>query len=107
MLIGLGIAIALGSLAGTFLVAFYLLIFGWPVAFMLCERIRGKTGLAAAIATAVIACLFAASWMWGWSFFNDQQVSYAGLIPIAVFAIPASFLYRRNVINALDEAKIA
>ncbi len=107
MLIALGAAISLGTIAGTFIVAFYLAIFGWPVALLLGEQIRQPIGMAAAILAAVTATLFALSWVWGWSFFGGRPFSYETLIPIVAFALPASLLYRKHVIDALDESSIA
>ncbi len=50
-----GAAIAVGSMGGTFIVAFYLLIFGLPVALAMGERIRTPFGLLIAIATGLAA----------------------------------------------------
>lgn len=47
-----GTMIALGSFGGAFVVAWYLVVFGLPVALLLGERIRTHAGLLVSVATA-------------------------------------------------------
>ncbi len=105
-LASLGGVIALGTIAGTFFVAFYLVIFGWPAAFLLGEKITGPAGLLAAAVSAGAGTLFALSLLTGWSVSSSPFPKWEALIPIAVFAAPAAFFYRRYVISALDEGPL-
>lgn len=95
-----GTMIALGSFGGAFVVGWYLVVFGLPVALLLGERIRTPAGLLVSVATAVAAALMAIRWMWGFSaLLNEQQET----LIIFVFVLPAAWFYRRQVIAMLDE----
>lgn len=92
--------IALGSFGGAFVVAWYLVVFGLPVALLLGERIRTPAGLLVSVATAAAAALMAIRWMWGFTaLLNEQQET----LIIFAFVLPAAWFYRRQVIAMLDE----
>ena len=98
-----GAAIALGAIGGTFVVAFYLVIFGLPVALLLGERIRTRAGLLVSVATAVAAGIIAIRWMWGFSLPSDEPLWQEESLIVFVFVLPAAWFYRRQVIAMLDE----
>lgn len=99
----IGTAVALGSIGGTFVVAFYLVLFGLPVALVLGEHIRRPAGLFAAMATAAGAGLFAIRWMWGFTALSDEPLWQQEALMVFAFVLPAAWFYRRQVIAMLDE----
>lgn len=98
-----GMFIAIGSIGGTFIVAFYLVIFGLPVALLLGERLRTRAGLAAAMATGAAAALVAIRWMWGFTASSDDAIWQDDALIVLCFVLPAAWLYRRQVLAMLDE----
>jgi hypothetical protein len=102
-----GMMIAIGSFAGTFAVAWYLVIFGLPVALLLGERIRTPTGMVVAIATAAAAALIAISWMWGFTAASPEAIWWDDALIVVPFVLPAAWFYRRQVIAMLDELPAA
>lgn len=109
LLVVAGSGIALGTIAGAVVVAFYLFLFGLPVALLLGERIREPIGLVAAIASAVIASALAMAWLSGARSegLDPVHVPWDWIAAIAAFATPAFWFYRRSVILALDELAVA
>lgn len=104
-LAGSGLLIAIGTIASTLIVAFYLFLFGLPVAFALGDRIRNPIGLAVSLLAALAASVVAASWLWGSHAlsFGSSPMTWEAIFAVGVFAVPASYCYRRSVIMALDE----
>ena len=98
-----GTMIAIGTIGGTFVVAFYLVIFGLPMALLLGQRIRTPAGLIVAIATAVAAALVAIRWMWGFTALSDEPLWQEEALIVFAFVLPAAWFYRRQVIAMLDE----
>lgn len=98
-----GAAIAIGAIGGTFIVAFYLVIFGLPVAILLGERIRTPAGLLIAMATGAAAAWAASRWMWGVPGISVAPSSWEEALVLACFVLPAAWFYRRQVIAMLDE----
>ncbi len=103
VLVFTGTMIAIGTIGGTFVVAFYLVLFGLPIALLLGERIRSATGLLAAMAAGAAAAFVAVRWLWGVTAASEDAAwNYDALIVIC-FVLPAAWLYRRQVIAMLDE----
>jgi hypothetical protein len=98
-----GAAIAVGSIGGTFMVAFYLVIFGLPVALMLGERIRTPAGLLMAMATGLAAAYVVSRWMWGMPSVSGQPSTWEEALVLSCFVMPAAWFYRQQVIAMLDE----
>jgi hypothetical protein len=98
-----GAAIAVGSIGGTFMVAFYLVIFGLPVALMLGERIRTPAGLLIAMTTGLAAAYVAGRWMWGMPGMSGKPPVWEEALALSCFVLPAAWFYRRQVIAMLDE----
>lgn len=99
-----GGAIALGSIAGIFFVAFHLLVFGLPVALLLGDRIRTRAGLLIAISTGIAAALVVGRWLWSIPTASSGEADLWGqLLVLGCFAVPAAWFYRQNVIAMLDE----
>ena len=100
-LLGLGLGITVGTIGGTFVVAWYIAIFGLPVALILRNRLRSGLGLALAMATAIAAAYFA-----------NVTLSFPGgpgwepSVLVLCFAIPAGLIYRRNIIALSDELEV-
>lgn len=103
VLVFTGMFIAMGSIGGTFVVAFYLVIFGLPVALLLGERIRTPAGLLSAMATGLAAALVAIYWMWGITADSDDTIWQDDALFVLCFVLPAAWFYRRQVIAMLDE----
>ncbi|KPQ31762.1 MAG: hypothetical protein HLUCCX21_03095 [Porphyrobacter sp. HL-46] len=98
-----GAAIAVGSIGGTFVVAFYLVIFGLPVALMLGERVRTPAGLLIAMATGLAAAYVVSRWMWGMPSVSGEPSPWEEALVLLCFVLPAAWFYRRQVIAMLDE----
>lgn len=98
-----GALIAVGSIGGTFVVAFYLVIFGLPVALLLGERIRTPTGLLAAMATGAASAYAAMRWLWSMTWASGEPVWNGEALVVLCFVLPAAWFYRRQVITMLDE----
>jgi hypothetical protein len=102
-----GMMIAIGSFGGAFVVAWYLVIFGLPVALLLGERIRTPAGLLVSVATAAAAALTAIHWMWGVTAASPEALWQGDALIVFVFVLPAAWFYRRQVIAMLDELPAA
>jgi hypothetical protein len=98
-----GMMIAIGSFGGAFVVAWYLVIFGLPVALLLGERIRTPGGMFVAMATALAAALIAMRWMWGVTAASPEALWQDDALIVFAFVLPAAWFYRRQVIALLDE----
>jgi hypothetical protein len=98
-----GAAIAVGSIGGTFMVAFYLLVFGLPVALLLGERIRTPAGLLTALTSGLVAAYVAQRWMLGLPGVSGEPSHWEEALALSCFALPAAWFYRRQVIAMLDE----
>ena len=98
-----GALIAVGSIGGTFMVGFYLVIFGLPVALLLGEHIRTSAGLLAAMATGAAAAFVAVRWLWGMTAVSGEPVWHEEALVVLCFVLPAAWFYRRQVIAMLDE----
>jgi hypothetical protein len=98
-----GMMIAIGSFGGAFVVAWYLVIFGLPVALLLGERIRTPGGMFVAMATALAAALIAMRWMWGVTAASPEAIWQDDALIVFAFVLPAAWFYRRQVIAMLDE----
>lgn len=102
MLVLGGLAIGLGTLAGSIAVAVYLLIFGVPIALLFRHRLNGRLGVAISIIFAAIASAFAYV-----RFFDGlYEMSYEALAIVLAFAVPAALLYWRSVLNLLEESEL-
>lgn len=98
-----GTMIAFGSFGGAFVVAWYLVIFGLPVALLLGERLRTPAGLLVSMATGAAAALIAIRWMWGVTAASPEAIWEDDAMIVFAFVLPAAWLYRRQVIAMLDE----
>lgn len=86
-----GAAIAVGSIGGTFMVAFYLLVFGLPVALLLGERIRTPAGLLTALTSGLVAAYVAQRWMLGLPGVSDEPSHWEEALALSCFALPAAW----------------
>ncbi|QDH33012.1 hypothetical protein [Porphyrobacter sp. YT40] len=98
-----GMMIAIGSFAGTFVVGWFLAIFGLPVALLMGERIRTSAGLLISVTTAAAAALIALRWMWGTTAASPKAIWEDDALIVFAFVLPAAWFYRRQVIAMLDE----
>ncbi|MBL45233.1 MAG: hypothetical protein CMN71_11085 [Sphingomonadaceae bacterium] len=105
MLAAGGFGLALAVIGASFVVAFYLAIFGAPLAIVLGERIRHPLALLISLADAALAAVFAVtgSWLQG---SDEMGFPMAGFAMVLCFALPAGYIYRRNVIAMRDEWSI-
>lgn len=101
-----GFALALVAVGASFVIAFYLTIFGLPVAWLLGNRIAHPLALGLALIDATIAAAFAVARS---SFLSSEAstFSWIAFLMVGAFAIPAGFLYRRQVIIAREEAELS
>lgn len=109
LLVLTGFSLCLATIAGTFVSAFYIALFGFPVAWILGNRIRHPVAIGAALLSAFVGTAFA-FWVLGGAWWTDgdgqeQGIWSNGLLPILCFAIPAGLIYRNFVIKALDESE--
>ena len=102
-----GAAIVIGSIGGTFVVAFYLVIFGLPVALLLGERIRTPAGLLTALTSGLAAAYVAQRWMLGLPGVSGAPSHWEEAFALSCFVLPAAWFYRRQVIAMLDELPAA
>jgi len=98
-----GFAVAVGSIAGAFVTAFYLVIFGLPVALLLGERIRTPKGLAISMATGAGAAAVVSRFMWSVPWVSSEPLLWEHALVLGSFVLPAAWFYRRQVIAMLDE----
>lgn len=96
-LVFLTFALAVGMVGATFIVAFYLFIFGVPVALLLGDRIRHPVALGVSLVDASAGAVFATTGsklgLLGSGEFAPQAFALA-----LCFALPAGYVFRRNII---------
>lgn len=106
-LIMVGMAISLGSLTGTLVVLFYIVIFGFPVALLLGARIARPVGLVASAASFLVAVALANLWLGNVPMIDGTgQFDLTVFLSVLAFAVPAAFLYHRWVIAMRNEADL-
>ena len=101
----IGVALGAAIIAASFVVAFYLVICGLPIAALLGNRITHPAALGIALVDALGAAAFAVSG----SILSPSYVPgfpWGPFLMVACFAIPAGYLYRRNVIAMREEAEL-
>lgn len=99
------VALGFAVVAGLFLVAFYLAIFGVPVALVLGPRIGHPLALAISLLDAALAAAFAVtgSLMHG---SGTDGFPFGGLAIALCYALPAGYFYRRNIVVMREEWSI-
>ena len=100
------VAIVLGFvvIAGFVVVAFYLALFGAPIAMLLGHRIAHPLALGIALVDAALAAAIAVT---GSLFQNSGTAFPIGGFAIALcYALPAGYFYRRNVVAMRQEWSI-
>ena len=102
VLVAGGMAIALGTIMGAFVVAFYILIVGFPIAALLGDQLHGSIGWAVSLLSATAGAVTAFIWMWGKTDPSGIPYEWDLILPLAPFALPAAYFYRRQVISMLD-----
>lgn len=96
-----GVFLVFALIASTFVVAWYLAVFGLPVAWVLGDRIRHPLALAVSLIDALAASFIATAGSWlGLS--ESGELSLGFLAAVLCLALPAGYLYRRNVIAMRD-----
>ena len=105
----LSLMLVVSLVAATFVTAFYLTIFGLPVAWMLGKRIRHRGAWLLILPAILASAAFASHWLLG--DYSNQMDDWRTFDPIPFvivlgFALPAGFFYRQNVISMLDEAEL-
>ena len=106
MLVMGGIALLLGWVAAIFIVSFYLLLFGMPVALLLGDRIRHPLALGVALIDAAISAALVVSGS-ALDLLEGGAFHVRTFAIVLCFALPAGYLYRRSVIAFRDEAELA
>jgi hypothetical protein len=101
-----GLALGVGAVAATFVVAFYLCIFGLPVAVLLGNRIRHPLALAISLLDACAGAIFATTGS-KLGLFGGDQFAPEAFVVVLCFALPAGYLYRRNIIALREQAEFA
>jgi hypothetical protein len=98
------LGLALAVIAATFIVAFYLAVFGLPIAILLGKRIRHPLALGVSLIDAGIGALVALT---GSTFgiFGIDESSPGAYALVLSFALPAGYFYRRNIIALRDHAE--
>ena len=105
VLVGAVVGIGLALTAATFIVGFYLALFGLPVALVMGRHLHSGWALAIALLDAVASALFVVT--------GDRigatgpgGPSILGFLFVLSFALPAGYLYRRGVIALREQAAI-
>lgn len=104
-LIGATVAIGLTVTAATFIVGFYLALFGLPVALLMGRHLHNRWALSIALLDAAAGALFAITGD-RIGALEDDGPSLLMLLVVLSFALPAGFLYRRNIIALREQAAI-
>lgn len=103
MLFGLIIGLAIAVTAATFVTGFYLAVFGLPFAILLGERIRHPLALGFSLLDASVGAVVAVTGGRLGILTSEGDGLPIGLLLIVLcFALPAGYLYRRNVIAMRD-----
>ncbi len=103
MLVLGGVGLVIGTIAGSFAVGFYLVIFGMPISTILGDRIRKPIGLGIAILSGLLATAISLFWMGPVTIPNLLGTNLAALVTTLAFSLPAMILYRHHVITMRDE----
>ena len=97
-------ALAIGTVAATFIATFDLCLFGLPIAVLLGDRIRHPLALGVSLVDAVAGALFAATGSkLGIAGEGDFSLEFFALV--LCFALPAGYIYRRNIIALREQAE--
>jgi len=99
-------ALGVGAIAATFIVTFYLCIFGLPIAVLLGDRIRHPLALAISMVDALAGAIFATTGS-KLGMFGGDDPSPEAFALVLCFALPAGYLYRRNIIALREQAEFA
>lgn len=91
------LALGIGTIAATFVVAFYLCLFGLPIAVLLGKRIGHPFALAISLLDAAIGALVATTGN-RFGLFGGEGFTIEAFALVLCFALPAGYIYRRNVI---------
>ncbi|MEL6487165.1 MAG: hypothetical protein AAFQ13_08480, partial [Pseudomonadota bacterium] len=67
------------------------------------ERIEGKVGLVAALITGLVATSAALMWIWNISVPTVRVAAWQPVCMILAFSLPATFIYRRQVMAMREE----
>lgn len=78
--------------------AFYIVLIGVPLAWLLGRRLATPLGLALAVAGAVAGALMAAALFDAWPFGTDVGWPFTAMV--TAYALPAGLLYRKAVLGA-------
>lgn len=102
ILVASGMAIAMGAIGGTFVVGFFILLVGFPVAVLFGDRLKGLLGLVVALLAGIGAAALAAMMLGGGVGSSGSSDMLETTFYTAAFALPAAYFYRRQVISMLD-----
>ncbi len=91
-----------GLIFGTLFCAFYIGIFGSPVAMLLGERIERIEGRAFAILAALVASVIASALLMGGRLDPSRDESWYSFFMVLAYAAPAAHFYRQSVIEARE-----
>lgn len=97
-----GIFMLVGWVVAIFVVAFYFVLFGMPVALLLGDRIRHPLALAVALVDAVISAMLVVSGS-ALNLIEGDGFHLPTFGIVLCFALPAGYFYRRSVIALRDE----
>lgn len=98
-----GTFLVVGWVAAIFVVAFYLVVFGMPVALLLGDRIRHPLALAIALVDAVVSAMLVVGGS-ALNLFEGDGFHLPTFGIVLCFALPAGYFYRRSVIALRDES---
>lgn len=106
MIIAAGFVIAGAVMGATFVIAFYLVLFGLPVAWLLGARIAHPLALGLALVDALISAGLAVGGSDILSSGEDGTFPWVAYLMVSAFALPAGYLYRRQIIAARETAEL-
>ena len=95
-----------GILFGTLFCAFYIAVFGSPVAMLLGARIERIEGQAFAILAALVASTIAAAFLMGGRLDPGESESWYSFFLVLVYAAPAAHFYRNAVIESRELSRL-
>ena len=104
VLVGGIIATGLAVTVATFVVGFYLALFGLPVALAMGRHLHNRWALLIALLDAVASALFAVTGDRIGAVIGDG--AFMMFLVVLSFALPAGFFYRRNVIALREQAAV-
>lgn len=105
-LILFGFALAIATIAAIFVVAFYLCVFGLPLAVLLGHRIGHPLALGISLLDAAAGALVATTGS-KLGFLGADEFSAGAFAAVLCFALPAGYLYRRTIIALREQAEFA